>query len=279
MFIHWYPGHMAKALNTMKEQLKIVDCVVYVLDARAVASSFNPAFAEVIGTRPVLYVINKADTVPGEVATLWQKKFLSEGKFCVTANSAQKTDANRIISELQKLNAPIVQRYAAKGVNKTIRAMVIGIPNCGKSTLINSLIPAKKVVTGNKPGVTRGKQWVKVGENLEVLDTPGTLYPDFSDQEKARTLAFIGSITDRVIDDTELATELVGFLKESHGDSLRRRYGLDDLSLSNYELLGFIAKKKGKLLKGGEPDTEKTAQAVIVDFRKGLIGKIALETV
>lgn len=279
MHIHWYPGHMTKALRVMQEELKIIDCIIYVMDARAPLSSINPKFDVLIERKPALYVLNKADMVEKSEILKWKNHFEKEGKRCITAVSTMKGGGNEIISNLIALNKDLIERHKNKGVNKTIRAMVVGIPNCGKSTLINSLVSKKKVITGNKPGVTRGKQWVNVAEHIDLLDTPGTLYPDFSDQNKARNLAFIGSISDKVVDDTELALEMLKFMAEEHRPELIKRYSLEEVPEDMYALLEKIGEKKGQLLKGGVVDIEKTAKAVIIDFRKQAFGKIILETV
>lgn len=277
MFIHWFPGHMTKAFRTMQQELKVVDSVVYVLDSRAPLSSINPYFDELINTKPVLYILNKADLVPQSDVTKWQSHFEKIGSGCIYTDSTQKGSAKLIINKLNDINSATIQKYKTKGVNKIIRAMVIGVPNCGKSTLINSLIAKKKTVTGNKPGVTRGKQWVVIDNYLELMDTPGTLYPDFKDQQKARNLAFVGCIKDDILDINELAFEMLSFLKENYPASLLSRYKLDNMIEDNHHLLQEIGKKRGFIVKGGDIDIEKTAKAVITDFRKQAFGKIILE--
>lgn len=263
---------MTKAMRMMKEDIKPVDCVIYVLDARIPLSSVNPAFDEIIGNKPRLYVLNKSDLVPVEEVNKWQKYFSSQhDSICVTADSTKKADG-KIINGIKQLNKEKLERFSARGIKKTIRAMVIGVPNCGKSTLINSLIGKKKTVTGNKPGVTRGKQWVSVDTYIEVLDTPGTLYPDFSDQEKALHLAFVSSVKDDIVDIVFLAEKLMEFLWDKYPDAISARYG-DCKSVEQ------LARKRGYLLRGGEIDYERTAKAVLNDFRKQSFGKLILEKV
>ncbi len=261
---------MTKAIRMMKEEIKPVDCVVYVLDARIPRSSVNPAFDEIIGSKPRLYVLNKSDLVPQNALDGWIKYFsgLPDSR-CICADSTKRADG-KIISELKRLNADKIERYRLKGVKKTVRAMVIGIPNCGKSTLINSLIGKKKVVTGNKPGVTRGKQWVTVDPYIEVLDTPGTLYPDFSDQEKALHLSFVGSVRDEIVDLIFLSEKLLVFLWDKFPTLIESKYG-DSKTLTD------LAKKRGYLMRGGEVDLDRAAKAVLNDFRKQNFGKMLLE--
>jgi ribosome biogenesis GTP-binding protein YlqF len=265
---------MAKAVRMMEAEIKKVDSVIYVLDARAPVSSVNPAFDQVLGNKSRLYVLNKADLSDRKELSKWRVFFEKDGNKCITANSSGKSDAPLVVKSLRELNAPLIEKYARKGVNKVIRAMVIGIPNSGKSTLINSLISEKKAATGDKPGVTRGKQWITVDKNIELMDVPGVLYPDFSDQDKALKLALIGSVNDDILDVPELAAEGIKFLAKSHPQELFARYPfIKDFP----EPLPALAKGRGYILKGGEPDTERAAKAFISDFRKGLLGKIILE--
>lgn len=268
---------MTKAMRMMKEETSLVNCIVYVLDSRAPLSSVNPAFDEIIGERPRLYVLNKCDLVPSEELNKWQKYFENGGNKCIVANSTVKGGAQKFISALKELNAPVIERYRQKGVKKTIRAMVIGVPNCGKSTLINSIIGKSRTVTGNRPGVTRGKQWVAIDPYLELLDTPGTLYPDFSDQKKATNLAIIGSIKEDILDIVELSGEIIKFLGENYPEKLNERYGLTALSEEMTENIVFIGKKRGYLIRGGEIDMERAAKSIVTDFRKQAFGKIILE--
>ncbi len=280
MLIHWFPGHMKKAFATMQQELRVIDCVIYVLDARAPMASINPYFDELITRKPVLYVLNKTDLVPPEEIIKWQKKFTQQDKNCIATDSTQKGGAKPLINKLREINLDTVKRYQARGIRKTVRAMVIGIPNCGKSTLINSLISRKKVSTANRPGVTRGKQWVVIDDYLELMDTPGTLYPDFKDQQKATLLAFIGSVRDEIIDINQLALEMIDFLKNNYPKQLMERYNLDEeLSNANHMIIQAIAKKRGFILKGGELDIERSSRAIIIDFRRQSFGKVILEKV
>ncbi len=268
---------MTKAMRMMKEEISLVQSVVYVLDARAPLSSVNPAFDEIIGDRPRLYVLNKVDLISMEEANKWKSYFERTGHRCILANSTVKGGAKKFIAEMNELNKGIIERYRAKGVKKTIRAMVIGVPNCGKSTLINSIIGKSRTITGNKPGVTRGKQWVSIAPYLDLLDTPGTLYPDFADQRKATNLAIIGSIKEDILDTAELSREIISFLISYDVVLLKNRYNLTEISDDMNVNFENIAKKRGYILKGGEIDYERTAKSIIVDFRKQAFGKVILE--
>lgn len=277
MYIHWFPGHMTKALRAMEADASKIDCVIYVLDARIPKSSINPAYDTIFNNKPKLFVLNKADLVPENELNKWKNYFISKGETCLTTNSTVKGGSGIFISALRTLNEEKILRYKNKGVNKTIRAMVIGIPNCGKSTLINSLIAKKRTVTGDKPGVTRGKQWVSIDTYIDLLDMPGTLYPDFSDQEKATNLAIVGSIKEDILDIVELAYEILKFLRREYCDRLIEKYSLKEVPTDDSLLLDLIARRRGFVVRGGEYDYERTAKAIIQDFRKQSFGKIILE--
>jgi ribosome biogenesis GTPase A len=276
--IHWFPGHMTKAFRLIEREMKLVSSVIYVLDARAPLSCINPEFDKLINTKPTLYILNKADLVAQSDILGWIDYFNRKSIKCLQTVSVQRgASRKQIFDALKEINADYLKKFDQKGVRKTIRAMVIGVPNSGKSALINSLLGRKKTVTGNKPGVTRGKQWIAVDKYIELMDTPGTLYPDFKDQTKARNLAIIGSISDDVVDMTELAGELIDFLKKEYPQNLKERYKLDDLSVDTAGILYEIGQKRGFIVKGGEVDIQQTAKAVIVDFRKNALGKIIME--
>lgn len=278
MRIHWFPGHMTKTFRLIEREMKLVSSVIYVLDARAPLSCINPEFDKLINTKPTLYILNKADLVAQSDILEWIDYFNRKSIKCLQTVSVQRgASRKQIFDALKEINADYLKKFDQKGVRKTIRAMVIGVPNSGKSALINSLLGRKKTVTGNKPGVTRGKQWIAVDKYIELMDTPGTLYPDFKDQTKARNLAIIGSISDDVVDMTELAGELIDFLKKEYPQNLEERYKLDDLSVDTAGILYEIGQKRGFIVKGGEVDIQQTAKAVIVDFRKNALGKIIME--
>ncbi len=279
MYIHWFPGHMTKAIRMMSEEIKVVDSIIYVLDARAPMSCINPAFEEVIGNKPRLYVLNKADMVSQKEVIKWADYFRRQGYKCIYSNSISKSDSNVIVKNLLDLNEDLIERYQLKGVRKTIRAMVIGVPNCGKSTLINSLLKEKKTVTGNKPGVTRGKQWVSIGDYIELLDSPGVLYPDFKDQDKAMRLALIGSIKEDIVDQAELGLEAVKFFMNNYPELLLSRYKMDELDENPLVVMEEIGKKRGVIMRGGEVNYDRISKIIISDFRKGYLGKISLDEI
>ncbi len=278
MFIQWFPGHMTKALRMMEENVKLVDCLIYVLDSRCISASFNPKLNELAQGKPILYVLNKADLVSREDLTEWLKYFKQNNMQVVVCNSANG-NTSKVIDGLKIINKSLIEKYQNKGVNRSIRAMVVGIPNSGKSTLINSLCGSKRTITGDKPGVTRGKQWVVLTKGVELLDTPGTLWPSFENQEHAKHLAFVGSINEDILNIVELAEEMIDFCRNNYYDSFMQRYKITELPNENNVAIEYIAKKRGFLLKGGVLDTERLAKTIIDDFRKGKLGLIMLEKV
>lgn len=275
--INWFPGHMTKAMRLIEENIKIVDAVIYVLDSRAVSACINPSFNGLIKNKPILYVLNKADTVEKSDLEKWCAYFDKKGYKYVTSNSANGKDNGKILKKLLEIMFDKIQRYREKGVNTPVRAMVIGIPNSGKSTLINSLCRGKKTITGDRPGVTKTKQWLAVTRGVDMLDTPGTLWPKLDDQELAEHLAFIGSISDDVLDIGEIAVQLIDFLHSKYPSALNDRYGLSGEYDDKIQIFDEIAKKRGYVLHGGEFDYERTARAIVDDFRKQKLGKIMLE--
>lgn len=277
MLIQWFPGHMTKALRMMEEEVKLVDNLIYVIDSRAVKASLNPTFDKLLNNKTVLYVLNKSDLVNKTDLSAWQQKLKNEGKKVITANSTASGISKSVIESVKELNADKINRYLAKGVNKSIRSMVIGVPNSGKSTLINALCGQKRTITGDRPGVTRGKQWVVLSKGIEILDTPGTLSPAFENQEIAKHLAFIGSIKEDILDINELAIELIAFYREHYPKNLSERYNIKVNEGSDLEILESIAKSRGAVLKGGSLDVGRAARAVIDDYRKQKLGLVMFE--
>lgn len=267
---------MAKALRDMAEEVKNVDMVIYVLDARAPKSSVNPEFVGIIGNKPILYVLNKADLVQKDDLAKFYLDFKTDNSEILELNSTITGAIKKIEPIMTKLCAEKIEKYKQKGFKINLRAMVIGVPNSGKSTLINNLCGVKKAITGDKAGVTRGKQWLSLKNGFEVLDTPGTLYPNITNQQTALNLAFLGSIRNEVVDMNELALDFINFCKKHYFVNLQQKYQLEE-NASALELLDQIANFKHYLLKGGDVDYDRTCFAIIDDFRKGKLGKICLD--
>lgn len=277
--INWFPGHMMKALRMMQDSLKQVDCIIYVLDARAIISSYNSKFDSLINNKPVLYIVNKIDLVQKKDLDEWKKYYANNKIPCVFVDSISGRGKQLIIDKLKEINSELIERYAKKGVNKVIRAMVLGIPNCGKSTIINSLSKQKKAITGNRPGVTRGKQWISLAENIDLLDTPGTLPPSFDDQSKAIKLAFIGSIKEDVLRIDDIAIEIIKYFRANEQEAFKARYRLENFSNSDLEVFDDIAKSRGFILNKNNYDYDRVAKTIIDDFRKQKLGLVMLDKV
>lgn len=277
MTIQWFPGHMTKALRMMEENVKIVDAIGYVLDARAPASCFNPSFNKIVGNKPCLFILNKCDLADPAKIDKWCKYFQSQGLAYVKVTATASAEAGKISNGFAEITADLRAKYKAKGIFKPVRCLVIGVPNCGKSTLINCLSGRKAVITGDKPGVTKGKQWVRLASGLELLDTPGTLWPKFDNEQVASRLCFIGSVKDDVVDMYEVSTMLLAELCSQYPNMLVERFKVDIDNKSTAEIFEQIALKRGFLLRGGEVDYERCAKAIVDDFRKGKIGRITLD--
>ncbi|MDE5942737.1 MAG: ribosome biogenesis GTPase YlqF [Clostridia bacterium] len=273
--IQWFPGHMTKAMRMMEEALPAADGIIYVLDARCPAASFNPKLLKMSKSKPVLYVLNKSDLADGRADGL-AKIMAGENGAAVKINAANASSKKTILSALDKLVAEKRERNLQKGYNKTFRFMVVGVPNTGKSTVINLLAGAKRAVTGDKAGVTRGKQWIRL-DGFELLDTPGTMPPAFENQRLALHLAYVGSINDDILDLDDISLALLEELYEKYPARLEERYGIS--GGTPLEMLECVAKKRGFILRGGEYDYERAERAVIDDFRKGRLGAITLDTV
>ena len=268
---------MAKAKRQMEESIKRVDSLIYVLDARAPFSCINPEFDNLISVKPVLYVLNKSDLVERGDVKEWESYFSSRGMKTLIVSSTIGKDAGSVLTALHEINREKIERNRAKGVNYAVKAMVIGMPNTGKSTLINALCKGKRTVTGDCPGVTKGEQWVRLDSGISLLDTPGTLSHSMKSEETGLHLAFIGSVRDAVVDTTELSLEFIKFFVRKYPQNLASRYQVEIVE-DPLVVLTAIAKKRGLILRGGEPDVDKAAVAVIDDFRKGRLGKVILES-
>lgn len=276
--INWFPGHMTKSLRQMEASLSLADVIIYVLDSRAVYSCMNPVFDKMIASKPIVYVLNKADLVPTTRVSAWQSILTSDRSTVSVVDATTSGSTKNIIASVRKLASSKLEKYQSKGIKTSLRGMVIGVPNCGKSTLINNFCGKAKAVTGNKPGVTRGKQWVRVNEYLELLDTPGTLYPKLSNEIVARHLAYIGSIKAEVTDSFGLSCAFLEELNTIAPDVLMSRYKTE-FDTDADTTLQKIAKNRGYIIKGGEYDIERASNALLDDFRKGRLGKIMLDDV
>ena len=278
MIIQWYPGHMDKALREMQSVMQLVDAVIYVLDSRAPYSCINPKYKEIIGNKPAIITLNKADLVLDIELKKWENLFEKNGYEVVALNSTVTNATKMLLLKAEKLLEEKINRNKSKGIHLPIRMMVIGVPNCGKSTLINNVCANKKAITGDKAGVTRSNQWVKIGGDYELLDTPGTLWPSFKNNKVARNLAYIGSIKDDVLDIEELAFAFIEDLRVKFFENLVERYFLKcSNDCETIEIFDEICLNRNFKLRGNEIDYTRGAKAIIDDFRKGRLGKIILD--
>ena len=277
MNIQWYPGHMTKAKRMMQEDIKLIDIVIELLDARVPLSSRNPDIDSLANNKYSLVLLNKCDLADDSVTAKWENYFKAQGMLVVKINARDGQGMKAITAKIQEACKEKIERDRKRGIlNRPIRAMIVGIPNVGKSTFINSY--AKKACTkvGNKPGVTKGKQWIRINKNVELLDTPGILWPKFEDESVGEHLAFIGSINDEILQKTELACNLISFVKKEYPDTLKKRYDVDE-EQTPADILGGIARNRGCLLKGQELDYEKAASLLLDDFRSGKLGAMSVE--
>lgn len=277
MKIQWYPGHMTKAKRMMTEDIKLIDLVIELLDARIPISSRNPDIDTLAKGKSRLILLNKSDLADDKTCREWISFFESKSLRVIMLDARQKSNMKLINNAILEVCHEKIERDRRKGIiNRPIRAMVAGIPNVGKSTFINSFAGKACAKTGNKPGVTKGKQWIRLNKNVELLDTPGILWPKFDDETVGTHLAFIGSINDQIINLPELALEFFEAVKKNYADELVKRY---DIEIGdNLKMLNDVATKRGCIKKGAEPDYEKAAALIFDDFRSGKIGKISLET-
>ena len=276
--INWFPGHMSKTLKQMQADSKVCDCFVYVVDARCPTSCINPEFVKVCKGKPIIFVLNKADLVEKSDIDRFKKHFNEQGHECISLNATVSGNAKVIIQAIKKVFAERLNKNKENNVNFILRAMVLGVPNSGKSTIVNNLCNKGRAVTGNKAGVTRSKLWVKVDGSIEFMDTPGVLLPNFENEENAYNLAYVGSVKDDVLNIIDVSSRFIGRLMDLDEKILQTKYSID---ISNYthnvELLERIGKKRGCMIKGGEVDLERASKILLTDFRAGKLGKIALE--
>lgn len=277
MHFQWYPGHMTKAKRMMQENIKLIDLVIELVDARIPLSSRNPDIDELGKNKARLVLLNKADLAEDKWNDAWAEYFKKKGFSVVKVNSRKGGGIKSIQGVIREACAEKIERDRKRGIlNRPVRAMVVGIPNVGKSTFINALAGKACAKTGNKPGVTKGKQWIRLNKQVELLDTPGILWPKFEDQEVGLKLAFIGSIKDEVLQTEELAAELIHFLRTAYPEVLADKYdiGMDE---DDYVVLNRIAKSRNCIVRGNELDTEKAALLLLDDFRNGKLGRLTLE--
>ena len=277
MHFQWYPGHMTKAKRMMQENIKLIDLVIELVDARIPVSSRNPDIDELGKNKSRMILLNKADLAEDKWNDAWAEYFREKGFFVVKLNSKKGGGLKSIQGVIQEACKEKMERDRKRGIlNRPVRAMVVGIPNVGKSTFINALAGKACAKTGNKPGVTKGKQWIRLNKQVELLDTPGILWPKFEDQKVGLRLAFIGSIKDEILNTEELAVELINFLNANYPGVLKEKYGVEP-SDDAYVMLAGIARSRNCLLKGSELDTEKAALLLLDDFRNGKLGRLTLE--
>lgn len=276
--INWFPGHMNKTLKQMQADSRLCDCFLYVLDARCPLSCINPEFVRVVGGKPIIFILNKSDLVEKASIEQFKSYLISLGHSCVALNATISGNAKVIISAIKNVLRDRIAKNQERNVNFIFRAMVIGIPNSGKSTIVNNLCGKGRAVTGNRAGVTRNKQWVKVDPFIEVMDTPGVLLPNFDDEDKAYNLAITGAVKDEVLYMPDIALRLISKLNAINMHILSSKYNVDyDESTPYIDILNAIAKKRGCIIKGGEIDLERVSKLLIMDFRNGKLGKICLE--
>jgi len=278
MTIQWFPGHMAKARREVTEKLKLVDIIFELVDARIPSSSRNPMIDEIIQHKPRLVLLNKADMADKEVTKEWIRYFEDKGISALAINSQAGVGMKEIVSASKAILKEKFDRMKAKGVKpRAIRAMIVGIPNAGKSTLINRLAKKNIAKTGNTPGVTKAQQWIKVGKELELLDTPGILWPKFEDQEVGLKLALTGAIKDTILNLQDISIYGLHFLEQEYPDRLKERYGIERIPEEIVELFNEIGKRRGALMSGGEVDYDKVAELVIRDIRTEQLGPLSFE--
>ncbi|MDR1734055.1 MAG: ribosome biogenesis GTPase YlqF [Oscillospiraceae bacterium] len=280
--LQWFPGHMAKTRRLMQEHLSLVDGVVELRDARAPESSANPELPKWTGEKPRILLLNKRDLAEADATRAWAQRLRAQGAHVLICDCKTGKGLQDFLPTVKKALAPVIEKNASKGMpGKPLRLMVVGIPNTGKSSFINRMAKQSKAAAADRPGVTRRLTWFSLGKingiPLELLDTPGVLWPKLEDQAAAQRLAFLGSIRDEVMDTEHLACLLLRFLQEGYTDRLRERYTLTDTGGEPYNLLAAIGKGRGMLLPGGETDTLRAANALLDDFRGGKLGSITLE--
>lgn len=276
--INWYPGHMKKTMDNIKSSLKLVDVVLEIVDARIPIASRNPLLDEVLGDKPRVVLLNKMDLANEAMNKKWLEYFKAKGYEAILIDSVKGTNLNKIESTSRQLLTEKFKKLEEKNLNlKRVRAMIVGVPNVGKSTLINRIANRRSAKVGNRPGVTRQNQWIKTGKDFELLDTPGVLWPKFESEEIGLDLAFTGAIKDEIMDTETLAFKLIEKLNHIDKGIIETRYKIETEGLSTLAIMEAIGQKRGCLIRGGEFDYEKISNIVLDEFRKGVLGRITLE--
>ncbi len=278
MIINWYPGHMAKAKRLIEENLKVIDAVIELVDARIPVSSTNPMIATLLGGKPSVIVLNKADLADPAALELWKAYYRNQGRHVIALNSKDGRGIKQLIQAVRKMAEPKLAHWRARGLkNRPVRTIILGIPNVGKSTLINRLAGRNVAKTADRPGETKGKQWVHLSDSLDLLDTPGVLWPKLENQRSAKRLAATGAISDAVFDMQEVVTELISELSVRYPEALARRFKLDGLDEDPALTVVRIGRNRGCVVAGGTVDMEKTYKLIIKEYREGRIGAISLD--
>lgn len=291
--INWYPGHMLKTKKQIIEDIKLIDVVIEILDARIPISSQNPDIKNIIKNKKRIILLNKSDLAEDNETYKWVTYFKSEGITAIPTDANRGNGTKNCLKEIEKILAEDLKKAAQKGrINKSIRVMILGIPNVGKSSLINRLCNKKTAIVGNRPGVTKQKQWTRISNNIELLDTPGVLWPKFENEKVALNLAYIGTIKDEVLEQTEIAYSLLKYLYENYKTNLFERYKLTEEEINSIinkcdleqidkflEIMNRIAQKRGAILSKNQIDYEKVSKILLDDFRSGRLGRITLEKI
>lgn len=290
MNINWFPGHMAKTRKQITDDLELIDVIIEILDARIPISSQNPEIKQITQNKKKIIVLNKCDLSDENDNKKWMEYFIKQGHKVVLVDSNTGKGVNEVIKQTQAVMADELKRLAEKGrIGRKIRVMVVGIPNVGKSSFINKIAKKNTAEVGNKPGVTKQKQWIRINNEIELMDTPGVLWPKFESEEVALNLAFTGTIKDDILEITEIAYCLIKYLLENYRSNLIERYSLNEQIINEilsqdqeenqniYEIMQLIGKKRGAIISGGNIDDEKTSRIILEDFRSGKLGKITLE--
>ena len=290
--INWYPGHMAKTKREIIEDLKLIDVVVELLDSRIPLSSQNPDIAELTKGKKKIIVLNKVDLADMAQNEAWKNYFNQKGQDCILTDSNLGKGINEVTKAIENIMKDDLAKFAEKGrIGRKIKVMILGIPNVGKSSFINRIVKTNRLEVGNKPGVTKKKQWISINDKINLLDTPGVLWPKFEDEKIALNLAFTGTIKDDVLEQTEIAYQLLKFLLENYRQNVADRYKISLESIEKvlsqeqpenfniYEIMQEIGKKRGAIISGGNVDDEKTAKIILDDFRSGRLGRITIERI